>query len=517
MNAALPEKIRTLVIVLGDQLDMESVALRGLDPAKDVIWMAEVAGESTYVWSSKIRTTLFVSAMRHFREALLEKGYSVLYTELGSKENKGELDKQLDASLEKYKPETIKYIEPGEHRLLKTISSVCKKNKIDFELLEDDHFLASHQDFETHAEGRKQLRMEFFYREIRKRYKVLIEDGKPAGGEWNFDSSNRQSFGKQGPELMPQRRSFKPDDITKTVIKLVNESFEDHPGDLENFNWPVTRKEALQALEDFIEDCLPNFGKHQDAMWTAEPFLNHSLISSSLNLKLLNPREVIKAAEKAYRDGKAPIESVEGFIRQILGWREYVRGIYWLYMPAYLECNALNAQEALPDFYWTGETSMRCMNDCITQTMKHGYAHHIQRLMVTGLFSLMYGINPKKIHAWYLAVYVDAVEWVELPNTLGMSQYGDGGVTASKPYVATGKYIQRMSNYCSGCQYNPAESVGENACPFTTLYWDFLMRHENALKKNNRMAMQLRNLNRLSEEKKDKIQDQAKRLRCNKI
>jgi deoxyribodipyrimidine photolyase-related protein len=232
---------------------------------------------------------------------------------------------------------------------------------------------------------------------------------------------------------------------------------------------------------------------------------------------LLNPREVIKVAEKAYRDGKAPIESVEGFIRQILGWREYVRGIYWLYMPAYLECNALNAQEALPDFYWTGETSMRCMNDCITQTMKHGYAHHIQRLMVTGLFSLMYGINPKKIHAWYLAVYVDAVEWVELPNTLGMSQYGDGGVTASKPYVATGKYIQRMSNYCSGCQYNPAESVGENACPFTTLYWDFLMRHENALKKNNRMAMQLRNLNRLSEEKKDKIQDQAKRLRCNKI
>lgn len=252
-------------------------------------------------------------------------------------------------------------------------------------------------------------------------------------------------------------------------------------------------------------------------MWTEEPFLNHSLIASSLNLKLLNPREVIQAAENAYGEGDASIESVEGFIRQILGWREYVRGVYWLYMPEYLERNALSAKEPLPAFYWTAKTSMHCMQECLSQTMKYGYAHHIQRLMVTGLFALMYGVTPKEIHAWYLAVYVDAVEWVELPNTLGMSQYGDGGVMASKPYVATGKYIQRMSNYCTHCRYNPAESIGEEACPFTTLYWDFLIRHEEKLKKNNRMGMQLRNLNRFARNKKEDIQKQAERLRSTAI
>ena len=250
-------------------------------------------------------------------------------------------------------------------------------------------------------------------------------------------------------------------------------------------------------------------------MWTGEAFLSHSLLSSSLNLKLLNPREVVAAAEKAYRDGQAPLAAAEGFIRQILGWREYVRGVYWLLMPEYLERNALEADQPLPDLYWTGETELACLRDAIGQTLKHGYAHHIQRLMVTGLYALLLGVRPREVHEWYLAVYVDAVEWVELPNTLGMSQYGDGGVMASKPYVATGKYIDRMSNHCASCPKNPANATGEDACPFTTLYWDFLLRHRDRLAGNLRMTMQLRNLERLSADRIEAIQAQAQTVRAN--
>lgn len=507
------KKIRNLIVVLGDQLDMQSAALHKLDKSQDAVWMAEVAGESNYVWSSKLRTTLFLSAMRHFRDELIKKNIDVLYTDLDDKNNLGHLDQQLTHTLHTYQPQCVKLVEPGEHRLIGAISAVCNQHKTTLEILNDEHFLASHKDFDKHATGRKQLRMEFFYREMRKRYKVLMEGEQPTGGSWNFDASNRKSFGKSGPDHIPQRPRFKPDAITQSVIRCVERNFADHPGDLTNFNWPVTRRQALLALQNFISDCLPDFGTYQDAMWTNEPFLNHALIASSLNLKLLNPREVIEAAENAYYEGNAPIESVEGFIRQILGWREYVRGIYWRHMPDYLERNALGAQAELPEFYWNAETSMRCMHECITQTMRHGYAHHIQRLMVTGLFALLYGVAPKKIHAWYLAVYVDAVEWVELPNTLGMSQYGDDGIMASKPYVATGKYIQRMSNYCTDCRYNPAESIGDKACPFTTLYWDFLLQHEDKLKDINRMSMQLRNLDRLSDDKKQKIQQKAAQLR----
>jgi len=517
MKKKLPQDIRNLIVVLGDQLNTDSAALRDFDKDQDAVWMAEVASESTYVWSSKIRTALFLSAMRHFRKELEDQQYSVLYTELDAKDNKGSLDKQLKHTLSVHQPQAVKLVEPGEYRLQAVFEKVCTQSKIPIEFVEDAHFLASHEDFARHAEGRKQLRMEFFYREMRKRYNVLMNGDKPVGDNWNFDASNRKSFGKSGPSGVPERRLFKPDTITQDVIQCVNNLLAAHPGDLSNFSWPVTRKQALQALNDFIQDCLPDFGTYQDAMWTDEPFLYHSLIAACLNLKLLHPREVIEAAEKAFQTGDAPIEAVEGFIRQILGWREYVRGIYWLYMPDYLEQNALEAKEALPDFYWTGNTSMYCMQACISQTLQWGYAHHIQRLMVTGLFSLLYGVNPKEIHAWYLAVYVDAVEWVELPNTLGMSQYGDGGIMASKPYVATGKYIQRMSNYCQHCQYDPAESVGDKACPFTTLYWDFLIRHENKLQNNNRMRMQLRNLQRLQGDKKKAIQQRARALRSQAI
>ncbi|NBW44768.1 MAG: cryptochrome/photolyase family protein, partial [Betaproteobacteria bacterium] len=283
----------------------------------------------------------------------------------------------------------------------------------------------------------------------------------------------------------------------------------DHPGSLEQFDWPVTRFQALQVLDEFVAKRLPFFGQYQDAMWTGQAWLYHSHLSAALNLKLLNPQEVVRAAETAYHRGEVPLASTEGFIRQILGWREFVRGIYWTQMPEYSGRNTLNARHRLPAFFWHGETEMVCLRESIHQTLKHGYAHHIQRLMVTGLYTMLLGVDPHDVHRWYLAVYVDAVEWVELPNTLGMSQHADGGVMASKPYAATGKYIQRMSNYCKGCRYDPGVSVGEKACPFTTLYWDFLNRHQATLVKNPRMVMQIKNLSRLDPARLQQIVQQA--------
>lgn len=294
---------------------------------------------------------------------------------------------------------------------------------------------------------------------------------------------------------------------------MVNTRFSDHPGTLDAFDWPVTREQSLAALDDFIANRLPRFGEHQDAMWSGQPWLFHAHVSAALNLKLLDPREVIAAAEQAWRSGRAPLPAVEGFIRQILGWREYVRGLYWRGMPDYLTANALNARQPLPAFYWTGDTAMNCLAESIGQTLRHGYAHHIQRLMVTGLYALLLGVEPQAVHRWYLAVYVDAVEWVELPNTMGMALYADGGVMASKPYVATGKYIDRMSNYCKGCRFDPAKSTGDDACPFTTLYWSFLLRHQQRLAKNTRMALQLKNLARLDADTRAAIETRAESIR----
>jgi deoxyribodipyrimidine photolyase-related protein len=349
---------------------------------------------------------------------------------------------------------------------------------------------------------------------MRKRTGILMDrNGKPLGGEWNFDKDNRKPLKQATVDALPQPRRFKPDRITSEVIAWINAHLADHPGKLDAFAWPVCRSDALAALDDFIRHRLPQFGDFQDAMWREEPFLFHSLIASALNLKLLHPREVIDRAVQAYHDGDAPINAVEGFVRQILGWREYVRGIYWWQMPRYADLNALQADQPLPGFYWDADTPMECLSQSISQTLDHGYAHHIQRLMVTGLYSLLLGVRPQEIHQWYLAVYIDAVEWVELPNTLGMSQFADGGWMASKPYVATGKYIQRMSNYCASCRFNPAEATGTNACPFTTLYWDFLMRHESSLRANPRMRMQLRNLERLDADRREAIKQRAAAIR----
>jgi len=510
-------ELRSLIVVLGDQLDLDASGFDDFDASVDAVWMAEVAEESTHVWSSKPRTVMFLAAMRHFALALQHAGRPLHYTRLEAPDNGGCLAAQLQADILRLAPARLVMTAPGDWRVLEAIKTVAAASKLPLDIREDRHFFSSVRDFAAHAKGRNSLRMEYFYREQRKRHDVLMQDGEPVGGQWNFDADNRAAFGAAGPGAVPPRAKFEPDATTREVIALVDNRFAQHPGRLDSFAWPVTRAQALQSLQAFVRERLPLFGRYQDAMWPGDPWLYHAHLSAALNLKLLNPREVVAAAVAAHREGHAPLASVEGFVRQILGWREYVRGVYWTQMPGYLERNELNAEHDLPAWFWTGGTDMACLRDALTQTLEHGYANHIQRLMVIGLYTLMLGVQPKQVHAWYLAVYVDAVEWVELPNTLGMSQYADGGVMGSKPYIATGKYIQRMSPHCKGCRYDPAQRSGDNACPFTTLYWDFLMRHETALARNPRMALQVRNVARLTDAQKQAVHDRAAAVRRGEI
>jgi deoxyribodipyrimidine photolyase-related protein len=506
--------LRRLLVILGDQLDEQARALADFDPAQDRIWMAEVMEESTHVPSSKARTALFLSAMRHFAARLRDKGWPVDYTELDDPNNSGSLQGELGRAITTLQPHELVMTAPGDWRVWQALKQVAHAHQRSWVLHDDTHFFTTVRDFAAHAKGRKQLRMEYWYRELRQRFDILMDSDHPVGGQWNFDADNRASFGKTGPQNLPAPHRFAPDSITQSVIELVTRVLPNAPGQLADFAWPVTRTQALQALDDFITHRLPLFGQYEDAMWADEPWLYHSQLSACLNLKLLSAHEVVQAAQTAWAQGHAPLPAVEGFVRQILGWREYVRGMYWTQMPGYIERNALDAQEALPAVYWTGETDMACLRDAVQQTLRYGYAHHIQRLMVLGLYGLLRGVHPQHMHAWFLSVYVDAVEWVELPNTLGMSQFGDGGLMASKPYVATGKYIQRMSNHCQGCRFDPAQSTGPEACPYTTLYWDFLHRHQSSLARNPRMAMQLKNLQRLDASTLAHIQQQAQAHRA---
>jgi deoxyribodipyrimidine photolyase-related protein len=514
----MPE-LRSLILVLEDQLDRHSSAFGDFDPEQDAVWMAEVSDESTHVWSSKQRIAVFLSAMRHFAERLRGDGVALHYARLDEASPHASLASELRATIDRLRPRRLVMCAPGDWRVLRSLRDVASHAGLALDVRDDDHFFGTVRDFAVHArKHRGALRLEYFYREQRQRHDVLMQAGRPLGERWNFDAENRAAFGPEGPGPLPPPLHFEPDQTTRDVIDLVNARFADHPGTLERFGWAVTREQALQALAAFINERLPGFGRYQDAMWPGEPCLYHSLLSASLNLKLLNAREVVRAAEAAFHAGHAPLQSVEGFVRQILGWREYVRGIYWTQMPAYLELNALEANEPLPDWYWTGKTDMACLRDTLVQTLTLGYAHHIQRLMVTGLYALMLGVQPRQVHAWYLAVYVDAVEWVELPNTLGMSQYADGGLMGSKPYIATGKYIERMGGaHCSQCRYDPSLREGDRACPFTTLYWDFLMRHETRFATHPRMAQQVKNMTRLSAAQRRSVADRAGAIRRGEV
>ena len=498
-----------LILILGDQLDLQSAALRDFDRQTDEIMMVESSNEAQYVWSHKVKIALFLSAMRHFAQALREKNYPLTYIQ----ESPLTIVEALRQEIVRKKIRKLVCVEPGEWRVRKALEALALDLDIELEIRDDTHFYCTPQEFKTWVADKKELRLEYFYRLMRKTYQVLVDkDGNPEGGQWNFDQDNRKPYPKKGPGLIDVPAAFAVDAITREVLDYVELTYPDHPGSLAHFNWPVTREQALGALEYFVECRLRNFGVYQDAMWTDTPFGWHSILSSALNLKLLNPREVIASVLIAWKKYSLELSSIEGFIRQILGWREFVRGMYYLDMPQMALDNFYDHQRALPKWYWTGQTEMACMKDTIGQTMKYGYAHHIQRLMVTGNFALLAEILPSAVCEWYLAVYVDAIEWVELPNTAGMALFANGGRFTSKPYIASGAYIKRMSNYCGDCKYKPEVRYGESACPITNLYWNFLINHRDQFDGSPRTRLMTANLKKISDADQAAIQAHAKHI-----
>jgi deoxyribodipyrimidine photolyase-related protein len=497
-----------LRVILGDQLSTHLEIVADADKATDVFLMAEVMAEASYVRHHVKKIAFLFSAMRHFSEALRAFGYKVRYVALDDEGNSQSLDGEILRAVDALKPDRVAITEPGEWRLRERFEALRLALPVPLDILPDTRFLCTHDEFAAFAEERRELRMEYFYRQMRRRHDILMEpDGKPVGGRWNFDAENRKP--PKAGLTSPRRPSFRKDAITLAVLDLVRRRFPDGFGKLEPLHFAVTRRQALRELDHFIQHILPGFGDYQDAMVAGEPFLNHSLLSAYINAGLLYPLEVCRRAEQAFRDGSVPLNAAEGFIRQILGWREYVRGVYWRFMPDYVERNALDAHEPLPWFYWSGETDMNCMRQALSHTIEHAYSHHIQRLMITGNFALIAGLDPKAVHEWYLAVYADAYEWVEAPNTIGMALYADGGLLGSKPYAASGNYIRRMSNYCAGCAYDPTVSVGEKACPFNALYWDFLARHRDRFEGNARMPYVYATLDRMGAEKEAALRKQA--------
>ena len=499
-------------LILGDQLSDRLSSLYLLEP-EDVVLMVEVWSEASYVKHHKQKIALVFSAMRHFADELRANGRSVIYVPLTDPENTQSLISEVERHQRTHHFSEWVLTEPGEWRLKEAFGELKSALPVPLKIVHDDRFICSHDEFQAFLKGRKQPRMEHFYRKIRQSTGILMEGGDPVGGQWNFDHDNRKALDQRAIPIPPK---WALDSITEAVIELVNTRFTDHFGVLggSDFQWPVNREQALLMLDHFITVRLPFFGDFQDAMVLSKDTLFHSLISTSLNLGLLHPMEVCQAAEEAYDQGHAPINAVEGFIRQIIGWREYVRGLYWAYMPDYQTRNSLNASWPLPAFFWDeSKTGMVCLSEAIRNTRENAYAHHIQRLMVTGNFALIAGCSVTEVCEWYLSVYADAYEWVELPNTLGMALFADDGVMASKPYCASGKYIDRMSDYCKSCRYQVKETETENACPFNYLYWDFLMTHQERFRSNPRMAMILRNLDRFGETKLAAIRSRAMAFR----
>ncbi len=483
--------LRHLIVVLGDQLDGESAAFDDFDRDRDAILMMEVRHEADYIPQHRLRLAYFFSCMRHFCAEQRSLGRTVFYSELDDAQNAGHFAGEIERHAARLMPGKIIALEPGDWR----VHDLLTKSFPGIELRDDRHFLCSRPTFEAFAAKHPGLILENFYRFMRRELGILMDaDGEPRGGAWNFDKDNRASFGRKGPPLIPRPRSFPPDDITRQVLALVAREFPDAPGRLDAFDLPVTRAQALEELDDFVRHRLPDFGRYQDAMVSDQPLLFHSRLSGPLNLHLLRPREVIDAAID--NPANAPLNSVEGFVRQILGWREFVRGIYWHLMPDYADKNALAAELPVPGFLWTGDTDMNCVREAVGHTVDHAYAHHIERLMVLGQLCLLLGVRPYDVHRWHISMFWDAIDWVSLPNTLGMSQYGDGGRIGTKPYVASGAYINRMSDYCGHCRYRPQAAVGDDACPFTTLYWDFLDRHRQRFRSNARMKVHYLNLAR---------------------
>ena len=500
-----------LGLILADQLTTNLASLRALDPEQDMLVMAEVAEEAQYVPHHKQKIALLFSAMRHFSRQLEAAGWRVHYHKYQSDSAHTRLIEVIQAVCFEHDIEAVVVTECGEYRLQQTIDEDWQNQlSLAVESYQDDRFISSQEEFRDWASGRKQLRMEYFYREMRRKTGLLMEQGEPCGGQWNFDQDNRKRY--KGEVALVPRICHQHDDIDREVMALVEQEFSQHPGTLEHFSWATTREQALAELSHFVQYRLPHYGDYQDAMVTGEHTLFHSLISPYLNCGLLTPLEVCQQVELAYQQGKAPLNAAEGFIRQIIGWREYIRGIYWLLMPHYGQQNQLDNQRQLPGYFWHGNTRMKCMSECFENTFRNAYAHHIQRLMVTGNFSLLAGITPQQVCDWYLAVYADAYDWVELPNTLGMVMHADGGRLASKPYAASGNYINKMSDYCKHCSYSVKTSTEEDSCPFNSLYWHFIQRHRPQFEKNPRMAMIYRSWAKMADDKQQAIIDRAEYL-----
>jgi len=510
--------VSRIILVLGDQLSRNLPSLAQGCKATDLVVMAEVRDEASYVPHHPKKIAFVFAAMRKFAAALQADGWQVAYTRLDDPDNTHSIVGEVRRRVAQHGAQSVIAVEPGEWRLRAELDqlSACTDTNTDviptqYRRITDSRFIASQDEFEAWAKGRKQLRMEYFYREMRRRNHILMDGDKPVGGQWNFDHDNRKpAKGKDLFQAGPLK--FDPDDTVAEVLDLVEREFPSNFGRLRPFWFATDADQAQASLDHFIAHRLETFGDYQDAMLADDSFLSHAVLGLYINAGLLDPLKVCQAAEKAYKDGAAPINAVEGFIRQILGWREYIRGIYFHEGPDYTSRNKLNHNRKLPDVYWGGETRMRCMAHAVAQTRDEAYAHHIQRLMVTGNFALLAGIDPHAVHEWYLAVYADAYEWVEAPNVIGMSQFADGGVVASKPYVSSGAYINRMSDYCKGCDYSVSHKTGDKACPFNLLYWHFLIRHRESFSQNPRMGQMYSTWDKMDEDRRTTVLKNAEKF-----
>ena len=496
-----------LRLILGDQLNINHSWFRQNEPNIFYVLM-EIRSETDYVKHHIQKIVALFHAMREFHLDLKNKEFNVTYIKINDLTNQHSFSKNISKLIQDLDIGVVEYQEPDEYRVDQDLKKLSDELTIPVTCYSSEHFLAERDFCKKFFEGKKQWRMEFFYREMRKKYNILLdENNEPEGGRWNYDSENRNKW-NHDPKIIEDDRPVSDvteiyDDIKSQNIDFIGEI------DPKQFRWPKNRDEAMYALDQFINFRLINFGQFQDAMHEDEKFLFHSLLSFSLNTKMISPLEVIQEVEKAYKEKKISLASIEGFIRQVLGWREYIRGVYWAYMPGYDQQNYFSSSRKLPNWFWTGKTKMNCLKHSIHQSLHDAYAHHIQRLMVVGNFSLLVGIDPKEIHAWYLGIYIDAFEWVELPNTLGMSQFADGGILASKPYVSSGSYIDKMSNYCKNCHYKVKDKLGENACPFNSLYWSFMARHQSLLSNNQRLGITYNQLKKMDPIQKDAILHQA--------
>lgn len=502
----------TLRLILGDQLNYKHSWYTASD--KEVVYlMAEMRQETDYTKHHIQKIVAFFQSMRNFKRWLEERGHQVVYYTLDDKNNQQDLIKNLKQLIEKHQVDHFEYQRPDEYRLDEQLNSFCADVNISTKTYDTEHFLTSRTDLASFYEGKKQYTMEYFYRHMRKKYDILmINDNNPEGGQWNFDKSNRKKWKED--TTIPHERGFRKD-VTE-IVDLIKDHGVTTMGTIEseNFSWPTSRQDSLSVLNYFCEHLLVHFGDFQDAMHTEQHYLFHSRLSFALNSKMLHPKEVVDTVIEYWREHEDEIDisQVEGFVRQIIGWREYMRGIYWMEMPGYRRSNRLDNQNDLPDFYWTAKTKMNCMHHAIKQSLDSAYAHHIQRLMITGNYALLTMTHPDQVCEWYLGVYIDAIEWVEITNTRGMSQFADGGIVATKPYVSSGSYINKMSNYCKGCHYKVSKKTEEDACPFNALYWNFLDEKQSFFEDNQRMNMMMSLLHKMDKDKLNALKERANEI-----